>query len=38
MLNFQYLPQGITPADYATMPPEHQYLVEQQMLKAQHAA
>ncbi len=33
--NMQYLPPGITPADYANMPPEHKYIVDKQMITAQ---
>jgi hypothetical protein len=28
----QFLPAGITPADYANMPPDHQFLLEEQMM------
>jgi hypothetical protein len=27
-IDLSYLPAGITPGDYANMPPEHQFLLE----------
>jgi len=35
--NLNFLPPGITPGDFANMPPEHQFLIEQQMMQAQQA-
>jgi len=37
-IDLSFLPQGITPADFANMPPEHQFLVEQQMMQTQQQA
>jgi hypothetical protein len=37
-IDLNFLPPGLTPSDYANMPPEHQFLVEQQMMQAQQQA
>jgi len=37
-IDLTYLPAGITAVDYANMPPEHQFLVEQQMMQSQQQA
>jgi len=35
--NINFLPPGISASDYANLPVEHQFLIEQQMMQAQQA-